>query len=746
MAPMMARLLHFALLLFSSSALLVSTASTTGPNPARPWEAYINSPSTRTVLPQRIHAVSGPANVTTSADDGSFVLTLQPGGQVSLDFGYVGGLLSMMAESNNTSSSPSNSSEPHFSLAFAESPSFVREISDDTGATPTQDYDKALNVTIPASSSTTPYAYTMPKERFRGGFKYLTLHAFRSVTITSIICHLAYSPSQPNPSLWAGHFHTPDDDLLTRIWHAGVFTAQTNIAPPNTSRWLPQVKPGWAYNATLGVEGPMLLDGAKRDRAVWPGDLGIAGTTAYLGLGDAGLESVFFALETMFLYQNASTGQLPFAGPTTGSWRRGAKSDTYHAWTLIACFNYAIFTRDEAWVDGRWGNITAGASYILRAIDASNGIGLAEQVETNDWARFGGGGYNSALNALNYHALSSLASLAADTATDSNDRGEQATTWAAAAAKLKTAYNAVLWDASASQYRDNETAAGALLFPQDGNALALQYNLTTSPAQASSLSAALLRNWNAIGPVTPELPDTISPFISSIEVLAHFTARKPRRGLRLMRRTWGYMLDSPLMTGTTLVEGMSANGSLYYRSQRGYNYDAAYTSLSHSWSTGPTQALSFKVVGLEVVGWGRWRFEPQLGDLRRAEARWRDGKGGEYGAVVVVEGGGDGNDDDDRQGREGVLEAEILTPDGTEGLLAAAMSLPVSMAAPVAEADTTSNIQARACPYTGWYQCINVQTNLCIAQCAWAGKGSAVCLSGCSGKANSACGAYGCGQ
>ncbi|KAK1654928.1 alpha-L-rhamnosidase [Colletotrichum phormii] len=664
MAPMMARLIRLALLLLSSPALLASTASTTDPDPTRPWEAYIKSPCTRTVPPQRIHAVSGPADVTTSADDGSFILTLQPGGQVSLDFGYVGGLLSMMTESQDDSLSSTNSSEPHFSLAFAESPSFVRAISDDTGATPSQDYDKALNVTIPLSSST-PYAATMPAERFRGGFKYLTLHAFHPVTITSILCHLAYSPSQPNPSLWQGHFHAPSDPLLTRIWHAGVFTAQTNIAPPNTSRWLPQVKPGWAYNATLGVEGPMLLDGAKRDRAVWPGDLGIAGTTAYLGLGDVGLESVYFALETMFLYQNASTGQLPFAGPTTGSWRRGAKSDTYHAWTLIACFNYAIFTRDEAWVADHWANITAGVDYILRALEASGSVGLAEQVETNDWARLGGGGYNSALNALNYHALFSLASLAADTTTDSNGRADQAATWAAAAAKLKTAYNDVLWDASASQYRDNETAAGALLFPQDGNALALQYNLTTSPTQASSVSAALLRNWNAIGPVTPELPDTISPFISSIEVLAHFTARKPRRGLRLIRRTWGYMLDSPLMTGTTLVEGMSANGSLYYRSQRGYNYDAAYTSHSHSWSTGPTQALSFKVVGLEVVGWGRWRLEPQMGDLKRAETGWRDGKGGEYGAVVVVEGGGD----DGGQGKEGVLEAEILTPDGTEGSL-----------------------------------------------------------------------------
>ncbi|GJC88719.1 hypothetical protein ColLi_11557 [Colletotrichum liriopes] len=639
----MARFLQLALLLFP----LLASASNTDPDPDRPWEAYIRSPSSRTVLPKEVHAVSGAAEVTT-ADDGTYVLSLQPGGQVSFNFGYVGGLLSMTTETDDVAA-PEDSSGPHFSLAFAESPAFVRAISDDTGAVPTQDYDKALNVTLTTAS---PSPYTMPTERFRGGFKFVTIHAFRPVTISSIVCHLGYSPSQDDPSDYPGHFYTPDDDLLVRAWYAGVFTAQTNIAPPNTSRWLPQVKDGWAYNATLGAEGPMLLDGAKRDRAVWPGDLGIAGTTAYLGLGDVGLESVYYALETMFIYQNASTGALPFAGPTTGSWRRGARSDTYHAWTLIACFNYAAFTSDSGWVDSRWGNISAGVGYIVRALD--NDAGLAQQVEPNDWARLGGGGLNSALNALNYHALHTLASLAADTATEANGRGKQAEAWAVAAARLKEAYNTVLWDPSASLFRDNETDAGALLFPQDGNALALYYNLTTSASQASAVSAALLRNWNEIGPVTPELPDTISPFISSIEVLAHFTAGKPRRGLRLVRRTWGYMLDSPLMTGETLIEGMSANGSLYYRSRRGYNFDAAYTSLSHSWSTGPTQALSFKVVGLEVVGWKKWVFRPQVGDLKRVEAGWRDAKGGEFGAVVVV---GDG----------GELEAEVWTPEGTTG-------------------------------------------------------------------------------
>lgn len=30
---------------------------------------------------------------------------------------------------------------------------------------------------------------------------------------------------------------------------------------------------GWLNNATLGVAGPIIVDGAKRDRAVWPGNV-----------------------------------------------------------------------------------------------------------------------------------------------------------------------------------------------------------------------------------------------------------------------------------------------------------------------------------------------------------------------------------------------------------------------------------------------------------------------------------------
>jgi hypothetical protein len=532
------------------------------------------------------------------------------------------------------------------SLAFAESPSFIRSISDDTGAVPTQDYDRALNISL-ASPST---FYTTPSESFRGGFRFLTINTLEDVTVSNVTCSVEFAPGSDLRD-YSGYFHTPDDSLLMRAWYAGAYTIQTNIAPQDTGRYLPQVKPGWAYNATLGVAAPILLDGAKRDRAVWPGDMGLSGITAFLAFGEYGLTSFGNAIETLFYYQNATTGRFPFAGPDTASFRSGSMSDAYHAWSLISVYEYAIYTSNETWLTEHWDNITRGVDFIL--VGLNNSVGLHNQTAPNDWGRQGGGEYNSALNALDYHALASISLLASAWSSNTSIQ-TQAESWALAAARLKASYNSHLWDASANLYRDNTTTS---LHPQDGNALALAFNLTTSSTQACAIRSALTQNWNAIGPVTPELPDTISPFISSIEVLGHFAADQPARAFELMRLTWGYLLDSPLMTGSTLAEGITANGSLYYRSTAGYNYDASYTSLSHGWSSGPTIALSNKVAGLEITGWMEWVFKPQPGDLKSARTGFKAPFGKFEVEWVLVEG----------EDGETVFEATIVTPAGTRG-------------------------------------------------------------------------------
>lgn len=632
------RLLSVYLSYLVSSVLLpgVGAGAAASDKSARPWEQYVLSPSTRNPAPVAVHSIVGDASV--GECKRTHVLRMRAGSRVSMDFGVeVGGHVSFNLQTD---------SEAPLSLAFSESPSFVRNISDDTGSVYTMDWDQALEVTVDLDDTGSAF-YQTPPERFRGGFRFLTFNALADITIFNITCQIGFAPNMPDLRAGNGYFYTADADqeALNRIWHAAAYTIQTNMAATNTGRYLPQVRPGWAYNATLGVVSPVLIDGAKRDRAIWPGDLGIIGPVAMLAYGAYGREALENSLETLFYYQNASTGMLPFAGPATGSFRSGAQSDTYHAWGLISVYDYTMYSGNTEWLAKHWPNVTRAVEFIVDNLDPR--VGLHNQTHQNDWARQGTGGYNSALNALDYHVLVSMAPLSR------ND--SQASLWRSAAARLKAQYNTLLWDEEAGLYRDNTETT---LHAQDGNSLALLYNLTQTTSQATAISAGLERNWNDIGPVTPELPDTISPFISGLELLAHLHgAREPERALSLLHRLWGFLLDgSPdTMTGSTFVEGITANGSLYYRSEAGYKYDAAYTSLSHGWSAGPAVALVTGVLGFRISGLGgvTWELSPQLGGLQSVRAGFETGLGWFEVEVEVVQ--------------NGEMKISLESPQGTQG-------------------------------------------------------------------------------
>lgn len=95
------------------------------------------------------------------------------------------------------------------------------------------------------------------------------------------------------------------------------------------------------------------------------------------------------------------------------------------------------------------------------------------------------------------------------------NESDRATAYATNATALKARFNAAFWDAKQGMYVDNTTTT---LAPQDANSLAVLYNITDSTDKKVAISKGLRKNWNALGPVAPELPDTISPFISGFEV------------------------------------------------------------------------------------------------------------------------------------------------------------------------------------------------------------------------------------
>lgn len=189
------------------------------------------------------------------------------------------------------------------------------------------------------------------------------------------------------------------------------------------------------------------------------------------------------------------------------------------------------------------------------------------------------------------------------------------------AVALRSAILGNQWDATHGMFKDNAT--NTTLYPQDANSMAILFKIVTpSGAEAQSISALLTEKWTPIGAETPELPGNISPFISSFEIQAHFLAGQTNRALDLIRRCWGWYLNNPNGTQSTVIEGYLTDGSFGYRSTRGYSNDPSYVSHAHGWSSGPTSALTEFVAGLQVIEpLGRkWQLKPSFGDLKWAQA------------------------------------------------------------------------------------------------------------------------------
>ncbi|EGN92657.1 glycoside hydrolase family 78 protein [Serpula lacrymans var. lacrymans S7.3] len=618
-----------------------------------PWDAFNIAPKSKTVYPQAIYTAQGSVQNANNLVSKSGSTTFSGNGSwVAMDFGVeVGGLISMNFDSVSSTSA--------ISLAFTESPVFIRPYASDDSSYPdaTTTYDGVLNVPAPISTG----YWTQPAVALRGGYRYLSIASTSDepITISNVSCAISFMPHVEDMSQYAGYFYAQDPlsqdvNFLTKLWYSGAYTVETNIVAVNTGRQVPFVSSGWANNATLGVAGPIIVDGAKRD-------MGIAVPTQFVSTND--LLPTKNALSTMFAAQNPTTGALPESGPPLS--QQG--SDTYLMWTLIGTYNYYLYSGDADWLQTIWTNYTKAVAYVESKVDSS---GLMNITGLRDWGRLGQGGHNAEGNAILYKLLTNSVDLATYT-----NNTELASAWTYNATALKVKYNEAFWLPSVGMYRDNETTT---LTPQDANSFAVLFNVTSTQEQADSVSKGLQKNWNSYGAIAPELPDNISPFIGGFEVQAHFASGNDNAAMDLLRREWGYMLTTNLSVQSTLLEGFTSNGSLYYRSYDGYNYDPSYISHSHGWSSGPTSALTFYVLGLTVTSpQGKtWLVAPHLSGLSSAEGGFETTLGS-FNVKWTLEGK--------------MLTLQINTPEGTSGTVRLPASGTVSLNSESVTTDATTD-------------------------------------------------------
>lgn len=227
-----------------------------------PWEANIFAPASRTVSPISILSKTGGF---VSKFPGNSQLAGNGSGLV-FDFGIeVGGLVTLEYSTTGPGS---------VGLAFTESKNWIGEWSDSSNG----GFKGPDGAIYSAFNSSGTYSYLMPDLHLRGGFRYLTLflitNGTTTVNVKDIKLEIGFQPTWSNLRAYRGYFHS-SDELLNRIWYSGAYTLQTNAVPVNTGRQVPFVARGWANNGTLGPGDTIIVDGAKRDRAVWPGNVSL---------------------------------------------------------------------------------------------------------------------------------------------------------------------------------------------------------------------------------------------------------------------------------------------------------------------------------------------------------------------------------------------------------------------------------------------------------------------------------------
>jgi len=397
-----------------------------------------------------------------------------------------------------------------------------------------------------------------------------------------------------------------------------------------------------------------MIDGAKRDRAIWSGDLNVEIPSVFYSTADtAYLKGALQMLGSYAKTDGSVAGDIPpqyplGSSPQTGnSWFYSADYSTYF---VLGLADYYRYSGDWAFVQQELPVLKAELAWNATLRDANGLIVTTNSGNNADWDFYDSGknGEVTAYNLLYYKSLLD----GADLATAAGDSAD-ATAYANAAAALKSAINAHLYNSSTGLYylSNNDTTTIA----QDANVLAVLYGVAPAADDATILAAVKSDLWTT--PYGPKpftgttYANVVSPYISGYEVDARLANNDTADAETLLTTLWGHMIaPGPDQTGTMWENVSGSNG------QPGLG---ARTSLAHGWSTTPVSALSGYVLGVQpaTAGYATWTVQPHPGDLTWAEGNVPT----PHGTIGVGWAGESGADQ---------FSMQVTAPSGTTGTIA----------------------------------------------------------------------------
>jgi alpha-L-rhamnosidase len=606
------------------------------------WKAYVIDPGP-VVYPKAVYVIGSPAGVQNTRGlkargGGATTITSAGVGEkgvgdtaLMLDLGVnVGGFVEIGIRASNGTP---------VRLGYSELPEYMTpkgDTKDGSSSGVSDDPDSRTDL----FQATTPAQLQSPA--VRGAERFISLQLEGPGTATIDYVRVRTEHLRPGPGRYSGSFLS-NDQRLNQIWYAGAYTFALDSYR--------DLRPGYSGSPAV------VTDGAKRDRLIWAGDMGIENLVGNYSLGPA--PGILRQSLQAFSCQQYGDGQLspasqiavqcpvtPPAGAADASSFPAAAQPAlddgalrlpqYTAAWIVAVRDYYMLTGDRRFAQRMMPVVRRALAYFLASLDGGVYRTPDREFTINWHPRDVAAGVDAYTNASIDRAL--VAGAVLETQVGLGRHAAQA--YLRNAGIIRSAMLARLWDPSAGAFLVN-TDDPARNHTQDAQVESVLAGIT-SPAQSRQalgfIDSHLLTPFgvaNGEFEDDPYMGRYISPFISSTELLARLSVGDTNGALNLMRRTWWQML---LRGPGTLWESMRLDGLP----------KSGGISLAHGWGGGPVPALSGYVLGIRPTapGYRHWVVAPQPGDLRFAQgkaptphgpisSRWRRG-GGSFKLTVVA--------------------------------------------------------------------------------------------------------------
>lgn len=361
----------------------------------------------------------------------------------------------------------------------------------------------------------------------------------------------------------------------------------------------------------------IVVDGSRRDRIAYTGDLDVAGGAALVSTH--GLKYILGSLDLLGSYQATPGFFIPTAKIQQENLEEKLDVDTtgligYSFNFLTAIANTYMHTGDIDFAR-QWAPSVKAMLDWADSQTLDNGLFNVSQVSfSGDWNYYDPyqAGVVTKFNVVYAYALQECHQLLADA-------GDNSTIYADRLGKLRIAIDTQLWNDEINAYYVSDAITDG--FAQDANAIAILAGVNLDPAHSSktileSLDTLLVPAGSLAFSdqvVAAGFQSYISPYASSYHLRAALASNASATALTLLNRLWEPMANEGNANYTgTFWETLDQDG----RPGLGL-----VTSLCHGWAAGPTAELSKYVLGALPTspGWKEFKIAPLTLGLRSAE-------------------------------------------------------------------------------------------------------------------------------